>query len=183
MNRSIEKILFFLIFSFMISPYLNAYGGKSLEYLMEYKSKRDLSIYSQKMGKDLYKIVLYKKLYHEDDKNYFNLDVYYNGRYRRVRYYVHNSGGVINIVNADMTDAFCNKNYVVVTMQHYYEINETEAKNHYMDIFVNMEDNDESVTYLNYDHVKNNPNGPLEFMDMLDSIEYKCIDDKLTFEY
>ena len=91
----------------------------------------------------------------------------------------------MDISSAVRTGAFCDKVYVVITMLRYYEIDETHAKNEYVDIFVDMEKTVDSATYLNYDRVESKPNGFIEFEMLKNSIviKYKCVDNKLTFEY
>ena len=156
------------------------------ESYTEYHALKDKDIFIRKMENDNFKITLYDKQHrlNKQYRYYLDMDVQYNNLHKKIKYIIDKRAvPSVTIDNAQITDLFCNKKYLVITINEYNGASIMYAENNYFDIYMDLDPNNNDFSVFNYNLYQYNTKGPIDLQVIQRTTEQKCHKKSIEFIY
>lgn len=156
------------------------------ESYTEYHALKDKDIFIRKMEDDYFKITLYDEQHrlNKQYRYYLDMDVQYNKLHKKIKYIIDKRAvPSVTIDNAQITDLFCNKKYLVITLIEYSFAYQMSAENNYYDIYIDLDPNNSEITVFDYNLYPFDTRGPIDLQIIEGTTEQKCHKNSIEFIY
>lgn len=160
----------------------NAEHKEKIVYpIIDYHADRNGFVYKKREKN--YKIEAKVRYYRENidnEKDMYNffMEVRYNNKIKKLKYLGTRAVIDIDIINAQSTVEFCNKEYIVLTIREYYY---PIVMNNYLEMFLDFNKKNKDYFVFQYDDFSYETNGPLPLSYINRRIKHICLEDSIEF--
>lgn len=110
----------------------------------------------------------------------FFMEIRYNNKIKKLKYLGMRGYADIDIINAQPTVEFCNKEYIVLTIREYYY---PIVMNNYLEMFLDFNKKNKRYSEFEYDQLDFPTDGPLPLAYIKSITKHKCYKNGIDFIY
>ncbi|UXM96474.1 hypothetical protein N5853_14235 (plasmid) [Bartonella sp. HY329] len=156
------------------------------EAYTEIHALKDKQIFIRKLDNDNFKVTLYSEYnpLYKDHGYYLDMDVEYNNLHKKLKYILDKRAvPSVSIEDVQITDLFCNKKYLVVTVSEYSFAYQPSAENSYVDIYMDLNPDNKEFSLFDYNLYEFDTKGPIDLQIIERTTKQKCHQNSIEFVY